>query len=187
MKLRRRLLIEWLIIIIFGTLACLLMLQWRATSAFDNMFYDQLSAASRPAPDHDILIINIDEQSLGELGKWPWPRTNHADLIEKLNVDRPRSILLDILVSEASSVRDDRALATAMRKSTPVYLPVNFATPGSDGRPFDVELPIPLLAEAAAGIGHVNILYDTDGIVRKVNICFQPEAALAAPCRTDLS
>ncbi|MFN5825085.1 MAG: CHASE2 domain-containing protein, partial [Sphingomonadales bacterium] len=75
MKLRRRLLIEWLIIIIFGTLACLLMLQWRATSAFDNMFYDQLSAASRPAPDHDILIINIDEQSLGELGKWPWPRT----------------------------------------------------------------------------------------------------------------
>jgi hypothetical protein len=44
MKLRRRLLIEWLIII-FGTLACLLMLQWRATSAFDNMFYDQLSAA----------------------------------------------------------------------------------------------------------------------------------------------
>lgn len=176
MKLRRRLLIEWLIIIIFGTLACLLMLQWRATSAFDNMFYDQLSAASRPAPDHDILIINIDEQSLAELGKWPWPRTNHADLIEKLNVDRPRSILLDILVSEASNVRDDRALAVAMRKSTPVYLPVNFATPGSDGRAFDVELPIPLLAEAAAGIGHVNILYDTDGIVRKVNICFQPEA-----------
>jgi CHASE2 domain-containing sensor protein/signal transduction histidine kinase len=176
MTLRRRLLIEWLIIIIFGTLAAVLMLQWKGTAAFDNMFYDQLGAASRADADRDILIINIDEQSLAQLGKWPWSRTTHARLIEKLSAQQPGSILLDLLVSESGDATDDRALAMAMRKAGTVYLPANFSTPGSNGKAYNVELPTPFLADAAADVGHVNILYDTDGIVRQVNICFQPEA-----------
>jgi hypothetical protein len=51
MNLRRRLLIEWALIALFGTLAVILATHWRGTSAFDNLVYDQLSSISRPKPD----------------------------------------------------------------------------------------------------------------------------------------
>ena len=81
MNLRRRLLVEWLVIAVLSSFAVLLALQWRGTDAFDNLFYDQLSSISRPAPDPDILIVAIDDASLAKLGIWPWPRKNHAELI----------------------------------------------------------------------------------------------------------
>ncbi|HMU23224.1 MAG TPA: CHASE2 domain-containing protein, partial [Sphingorhabdus sp.] len=110
MNLRRRLLIEWALIALFGTLAVILATHWRGTSAFDNLVYDQLSSISRPKPDEKILLINIDEASLARIGKWPWNRNIHAQLIDKLASAGPRTILLDVLMSEASLAADDRAL-----------------------------------------------------------------------------
>lgn len=176
MSLRRRLLVEWALILAIATFAVVLLSQWRATAAFDNLFYDRLSSVARPAADRDILIINIDEPSLKALGKWPWPRETHAALIDKLKADQPRSILLDLLLSEAGTSSGDAALAASMRQSGRVYLPVNFPAPGSDGRPHDTEKPAPPFTAAAAGLGHVNITHDDDGTVRRANLCFQSEA-----------
>lgn len=175
MTLRRRLLIEWLLILAVGIAAVSLATQWRATAAFDRLVYDRLASLSRPEPARAILIVNIDEPSLKAIGKWPWSRSSHAALIKKLHADKPRSILLDILLSEPSEADADAALAQAMRLGTPVYLPVNFASPGNEGRAFDIERPIPVLEKNAAGTGHVNILFDDDGTVRRTNLCFQPE------------
>jgi PAS domain S-box-containing protein len=175
MNLRRRLLIEWALIALFGTLAVILATHWRGTSAFDNLVYDQLSSISRPKPDEKILLINIDEASLARIGKWPWNRNIHAQLIDKLASAGPRTILLDVLMSEASLAADDRALADAMRKSGAVYLPLNFHSPGSDGKAYDTELPLPTLDAAAKGVGHVNITFDNDGIVRRINLCFDSD------------
>ncbi|MGL5836972.1 MAG: CHASE2 domain-containing protein [Sphingorhabdus sp.] len=177
MSLRRRLLLEWLIIAVIGTLAVVLATQWRVTTAFDNLVYDQLSAFSRPQADKRILLVNIDEASLAEVGKWPWNRGIHAMLIEKLAVGKPRSILLDVLLSEADLEENDQALAKAMRQAGNVYLPINFPTPGSNGRAYDTELPVAVIASATKGIGHVNIVFDNDGIVRRVNLCFRPDSA----------
>jgi PAS domain S-box-containing protein len=149
--------------------------QWRGTAAFDNLIYDRLSALSRPAPDDRILLVNIDEASLRQIGKWPWPRTRHSELIGKLGAQKPRSILLDVLLSEPSEAGDDTSLVRTIGLAGNVYLPVNFPSPGSDGRAYDIERPIPALAAAAKGMGHVNVNFDDDGIVRRVNFCFQPD------------
>jgi PAS domain S-box-containing protein len=175
MNLRRRLLLEWLLIALIGTATVILAAQWRGTAAFDHLIYDRLSALSRPAPDDRILLVNIDEASLGQIGRWPWPRARHSELIEKLASQRPRSILLDVLLSEPGAADDDAALVRTIGSAGNVYLPVNFPTPGSDGRAYDTEMPIPMLAAAAMGIGHVNINFDDDGIVRRVNLCFRPD------------
>lgn len=172
MTLRRRLLIEWCLIALFATLSVVLATHWRGTVAFDNLVYDQLSSASRPAADDGILLVNIDEASLARIGKWPWDRSVHAQLIEKLSIGKPRSILLDVLLSEPSETDGDLKLASAMKSSANVFLPVNFHSPGSDGRAYDTELPIPVLAAAARDVGHVNVTFDNDGIVRRVNLCF---------------
>jgi serine phosphatase RsbU (regulator of sigma subunit) len=47
------------------------------------------------------VIVAIDESSLERLGQWPWPRTQIAELIDKLREARPAAIGVDILFSEA--------------------------------------------------------------------------------------
>ena len=34
--------------------------------------------------DETIVILDIDEKSLGELGRWPWDRRLMAELVDKL-------------------------------------------------------------------------------------------------------
>jgi len=53
------------------------------------------------APPHpDVVLIDIDEASLaamaGEFGRWPWPRSVMAELIESLARSDPRAIVFDI-------------------------------------------------------------------------------------------
>lgn len=175
MNLRRRLLVEWGLIALIGTLAVILSIQWRGTASFDNLVYDQLSTLARPEPDAGILLVNIDETSLARLGKWPWDRAVHTELIDKLAAGRPRSILLDLLLSEPESAAGDARLAQSMHAAGTVFLPLNFHSPGTGGKPYDTERPLPALASAAKGIGHVNISYDGDGIVRRINLCFDAD------------
>ncbi|HMM78247.1 MAG TPA: CHASE2 domain-containing protein [Gammaproteobacteria bacterium] len=47
-----------------------------------------------------VLVVEIDERSLREIGPWPWPRTRVAQLVERLVVARPAAIALDALFVE---------------------------------------------------------------------------------------
>jgi CHASE2 domain-containing sensor protein/signal transduction histidine kinase len=174
MNVRLRLAIEWLAIGLLATGIVLAVLLWRGTSSFDSLLYDRLSAVGRPAADRDILLVAIDDPSLAAIGKWPWDRSVHARLIEKLQAKQPRTISFDILLSEGGT--GDAELAAAMAAGpAPVFIPLHFSSPGSDGRPHDTVPPDPAFAEAAKAAGHVNILFDNDGIVRKAAFCFRPE------------
>src|SRR6185503_18091708 len=53
------------------------------------------------APDPDIAVIAIDDASIQTLGRWPWPRDYHAELIDKLSKDGAKVIGFTVLVSEA--------------------------------------------------------------------------------------
>ena len=176
MNLQRRLAIEWLAIGLFATCLLVATLYWRGTASFDHLLYDQLSAVERPPADGDILIVAIDDPSLSALGKWPWDRDIHARLITKLQQKKPRAIAFDILLSEPGTPESDERLAAAMAAGpAPLFIPLHFNAPGSDGRNYDTILPAPVFAQAAAGIGHVNIQFDDDGIVRHTTLCFTPD------------
>ena len=68
--------------------------------------YDwRMRATADPAGARsDIVLIEIDEQSIRTLapyfGRWPWPRTVHAHLLQFLARARPRAVLYDILFGE---------------------------------------------------------------------------------------
>ncbi len=55
------------------------------------------------APE-DIAVILIDETSINAMnpivGRWPWPRSVHADVIDYLALGQPRAVLFDILFTE---------------------------------------------------------------------------------------
>ena len=180
MNLRLRLAIEWLAIGLFASAVVLLALLWRGTSPFDNLLYDRLSAAARPNADEKILIVAIDDPSLAALGKWPWDRAVHAKLIERLQTKGPRSITFDILLSETSNTVSDTALAGAMQQGpAPIFMPLHFSTPGGAGRAYDTMMPATAFAGAASGIGHANVVFDPDGIVRRASLCFQADGETA--------
>ena len=155
---------------------------WR----FDQLIYDaQLRLWSRPAPE-DIIIIAIDEASLTRFGRWPWPRELHARLLDKLTAERPRAVAIDIIFAEPNLTdrAGDAELAAAIMRSGRVVLPVLMEQSRDSGPPIET-LPLPILAEAAAGMGHVHVELDPDGIARSLYLheglgeAFWPHLSLA--------
>ena len=158
---------EWFAMLL-GMLALAALLGWQnGLGRFDQTMYDSLVAVSgRPARD-DIIIVAIDDYSLSELGRWPWPRELHAQLIDRLTAARPRVIGLDVILSEPERAprSGDLALQAALARSARVVLPMVMANLGHG---LQVSLPIPELAGAASGIGHIGLDIDRDGVMRSV-------------------
>jgi len=51
----------------------------------DNILYDKRLNLTMPGSvDPSVVILDIDEKSLGEIGHWPWSRRQMAELIAKL-------------------------------------------------------------------------------------------------------
>jgi serine phosphatase RsbU (regulator of sigma subunit) len=48
-----------------------------------------------------VVIVEIDEEALGALGQWPWPRNYFAALIDAIAALKPAAIGLDIIMPEA--------------------------------------------------------------------------------------
>ena len=63
--------------------------------------------ASGLAPDPDIVIVDIDDLSLDRMqdaaGKFPWPRSVYAELVQGIESQNPRAIVFDILFSEGDA------------------------------------------------------------------------------------
>lgn len=174
MNLRFRLGMEWLLIAILASAIVSVAVLTKALAGFDNLLYDRASSLQSVKPDPNILIVSIDDSSLAEIGQWPWDRQIHAQLLDRLQAAGARSVLLDILLSEESP--GDIELAEALKRAPPAYLPMHFASPGSNGRAYDTVLPTRQIADASAGLGHVNLVFDPDGIVRKAELCFRPDS-----------
>ena len=68
----------------------------------DNWLFDAYLVNHPATPANDVVVVAIDEISLGHLGRWPWPRSIHAQLIDKLQAAGARTIVFDVLFPEPS-------------------------------------------------------------------------------------
>ena len=50
--------------------------------------------------DTDVVIIDIDEKSLGKFGQFPWSRSVFAKILDQLNTSNPKAIGFDIFFTE---------------------------------------------------------------------------------------
>jgi CHASE2 domain-containing sensor protein len=70
-------------------------------TSLDSASYDTLLRWSRwKTPDDRIVIVDIDEKSLSEVGQWPWRRDVMGELITKLRDKGATIVALDIVFSE---------------------------------------------------------------------------------------
>ena len=55
-----------------------------SSGSLERITYDAGVGINDRKPSADIAVIAIDDQSIENLGRWPWPRSLHADMIDKL-------------------------------------------------------------------------------------------------------
>jgi len=119
---------------------------------FGQLFDDVLRTSRNRLHMHkasgDIVLVKIDEQSLQQVGRWPWPRRNYAQLIDKLTAAGANRIFFDVHFETQSSRADDQIFADAIRRSGKVTLPVRGKT-GPDTFQQQSGVPIPILRKGA--------------------------------------
>jgi len=182
-------------------------------------------------PPPEIVLVAIDDDSIAQLGRWPWPRSRMAAAIEKLKAAEPKVIGLNILFSEPEqsqglleirrleekyrallgekkvaqrgvdfarelssstvAMDSDSKLLASLQSAGNVVLPLFFPAGTLGGKPESVppavsssalraagapafiqeeaKIAYPILAfsEAAAGLGHVNLYTESDGVLRR--------------------
>lgn len=132
-----------------------------ALARADAIAFDTINRSFDVPGLEQIVLVEIDEDSLAQVGRWPWPRKIHAAAIERLGAAGARVIGLDVLLIEGHE--DDAVLAQAMEKHSPVVLPIGSGrdATGSEGPIY----PVPELGKRAS-FGHVQLKLDEDGAVR---------------------
>ena len=130
---------------------------------------DQLFTVDEPSPN--IVVVGIDDDTLHTYGKWSdWSRNLHAQAINNLAAAGAQVIGVDILFVDKSE--NDENLIEAIASAGNVVVGMAGAQNPSrsdDGLVFArFEVPIIPILEVAADIGHVNIIPDSDGKVRRL-------------------
>ncbi len=136
-------------------------------NGFSRTIYDRFIRFSTHPPAEDIVIVAVDQHSLDQLGRWPWPRSLHARLLDKLASFNPKVIAFDVIFSEpeTGTSNDDDILAEAIERNGPVVFPV-MVEKASKLAPLRETLPIKKFSNVAAGLGHVDTELDSDGLAR---------------------
>ena len=90
--------------------------------ALDLKLYDlMMGLRSEPDSPSNIVLVDIDDDSVEKLGRWPWPRSLVAEGITKISVGKPRVIGLNILFSEpeeSSGLQELRGLEEIIRAAS---------------------------------------------------------------------
>jgi serine/threonine-protein kinase len=69
--------------------------------SLERYAYDLGVRARERTPSDRIAVIAIDDQSVQNLGRWPWPRTLHAQMLDKLREGGAKVVANTVFYSEA--------------------------------------------------------------------------------------
>ncbi len=150
------------------------------------LIYDNALKNYTTNQPEDIILVAIDEQSLKELGRWPWPRNLHAQLVNTLSESEVKSIVFDVIFAEENSANPegDKEFIEAVGNCGRVIFPIHFEELRNKGQIVEV-LPFKELFAKSASVGHVHINCDFDGVCRSVYLkegigsAYWPHLALA--------
>jgi len=82
----------------------------------------------KPPVPKNIVTVLVDEKSLSEFGRWPWPRALQAELMTKILDQSPKVLAIDIMYPEKYAGDDKIARALAPHKDR-VVLATAFNVP----------------------------------------------------------
>lgn len=147
---------------------------------------------ARGVAPSEVVIVAVDDETLARLGRFPlWPRAYHARILDTLMARGAGAVAFDLLFSESdalpAAVRAVRAEEIAARGGAdPEFVDRLLASSGGDSTfadalrrsghavlaadPVSGAFPLPVLADAAARLGHVGMSPDPDGMLRRARV-----------------
>ena len=155
--------------------------------------------------DKGIVLAAIDEASLAAFGRWPWPRDRFGYIVKHLREAGARAVVFDILFLEPdeNDPEFDAVFAEEVRAAGNVFFPFLLQTDPAPSPPAallskatilverqaeglagvtthyrGLKLPIASLAEAARGLGYINLTPDQDGTTRRIPPLIQTAQAV---------
>ena len=127
--------------------------------------------SKRPATGR-LVLVEMDPRSLEEIGVWPWPRSIHARIIDRLMAAGVSEIGYDVDFSSRSTPEQDRALAAAIaRASGKIILPAfqqRSSAQGADLHTHDTQ-PLADFMKSAQ-LGNVVFRPSVDGLIRGMSV-----------------
>jgi diguanylate cyclase len=97
----------------------------------------------------DIVLIDVDDSSLKELGRLPWSPDRFAPVVDKLTEAGAKRIFIDFMMDSVSEIQKDRLFAEALERSGRVVLPAQ-SRYGPSSRIHMVDrVPLPAFAKHA--------------------------------------
>jgi CHASE2 domain-containing sensor protein len=130
----------------------------------------------QPATTDKVVFVEIGDDSIATLGRWPFDRNYHALVIKALSSFGARAILFDLFFSETNE--QDKDVEAAMKEAGNVYMPVVFELDGKNRKSSlssdkYAAITIDSYRSAVKGEGQINIIPDHDGKFRRVPLYIQ--------------
>lgn len=172
--------------IAIGLVLALLMTAFRVADPWPNQalrlfYFDGLQRLDPREPaDLPVRIIDIDEQSLSEIGQWPWPRSILATMVRNLAEQGAAVVVFDVLFAEPDRYSPARLLerpdlAPVMRQDIDREALAGFDNDADLAASF-ADVPT-VVGVAATTASTPAIAYDKSGFVQ---IGLNPAAGLVA-------
>ena len=109
----------------------------------------------------DIVLVEVDEESLRKIDAWPWPRAKQAKMVDEISRLGARRLVLDILYTGPSNRADDERLAAAFAKAPELTLAAQTRLGELAGHR-EKGLPLPMFSRHAS-IASISIEYNWQG------------------------
>ena len=130
-------------------------------------------------------IVQITDDDINEIGRWPWQRNVIANTIKKLHEKGAKIVVIPILFSEPDSeFINDLYLSENLSKVILSQAPSNQSSTDEGTRRgisivggdptfwlekyLGIVRPLPIFEEQAAGVGVVTATAEIDGVVRRI-------------------
>jgi adenylate cyclase len=125
----------------------------------------------------DIVFVKIDDRTFSQLGvQWPFPRSLHARVIDRLREAGAKTIAVDIQFTEPTTPRQDNALIEAIARAGGVVLSTTEVNKHGESRIFGGES---IVHEIGAHAGSTVIEPDPGGTIRKMHYEFDGLVSVA--------
>jgi len=72
----------------------------------------------------DIVLVKIDDDSLRDIGRWPWPRSDFARITDVLTSAGAKRVFFDLTFYGPTNDTDDNAFADSIKRSKRVFVAV---------------------------------------------------------------
>jgi adenylate cyclase len=125
---------------------------------------------SQGAPK-DVVVVQIDDTTFNDLNnrhlpsQWPFPRRDHALVIDHIAAGNPKAIAFDVQFTEATDPADDNALIKAVAKAGHVVLATTEVDAQGHANVFGGDA---VVRSVGATVGNAVLVPDPDGVLRRL-------------------